>query len=215
MIQTRSVPTKATSYQFLSAQADELRAVQLPTGPVTVQAADEINNIPGRCYVPTTWGTAILNEGDWFVLFENGIVSAYTSAQHFLMLEEDVAIPEELPVEPVPDELLMEEPALFSRASVMSVRFDPTVDGGSVSEAPRELPVLRFIAGEPGSEEMFANYTNRYRLDYTVTLLPHVSDDPTPTLFEVDVTATGRVVARFSQGDEVVGYADGRMEVVG
>ena len=79
----------ADAYQFLKETEDQLVGLVLQTGPVTVQKEDELNRIPGRCYVPTIWGAAVLEYGDWFVVYDVGIVSVHTDAQFRLLFEFD------------------------------------------------------------------------------------------------------------------------------
>ena len=79
----------ADAYQFLKETEDQLAGLVLQTGPVTVQRADELNRIPGRCYVPTIWGAAVLEYGDWFVVYDIGVVSAFNDAQFRLLFEFD------------------------------------------------------------------------------------------------------------------------------
>ena len=79
----------ADAYQFLKETEDQLAGLMLQTGSVTVQKADELNRIPGRCYVPTIWGAAVLEYGDWFVVYDIGVVSAFNDAQFRLLFEFD------------------------------------------------------------------------------------------------------------------------------
>ena len=92
----------ADAYQFLKETEDQLAGLVLQTGPVTVQKEDELNRIPGRCYVPTIWGAAVLEYGDWFVVYDIGVVSAFNDAQFRLLFEfDDSATLFETSLEPI------------------------------------------------------------------------------------------------------------------
>lgn len=233
MIRVTAHPQGATAYQFLEETAAGLDRLQLPTGPVTVQMPDSINRIPGRCYVPTVWGAAVLELGDWFVVFDVGVVAAYPAEQFSLLFAQAV----EEPVEP-PEMLEEETPEGAARVSLLAS--EPSIpesylgkyvmqtpnSGESIKESlsrvssrmedealPKAVavPVLRFMAGiaQHTQEINIHEYFDRYRLDYSFETLTEGTVDA----FRFVVNATGREVVRFRRGEVVVGYPDGTVEV--
>lgn len=207
MIPVQTKPQMATAYQYLPETAAGMNGLQLPSGPVTVQLADEMNRIEGRCYVPTSWGTAILSPGDWIVAYEVGIVVAVTAEQfpHLFELRTEgmLDIPElGTPVESKEVTLEMELQAVGEQQLRMSA--EPL--------GPR--PVLRIRATEDSGSWLpsFEAYCNRNRLDYS---LHNVSENRDISAdFRIVLNATGREVVQFRMGDLLDCYADGRIERV-
>lgn len=235
MIQVNAIPQGATAYQFLPETAEMLDKLPLPTGPVTVQMPDEINRIQGRCYVPTAWGAAILEFGDWFVVFDVGVVAAYTEAQFPVLF---APVLDEPPVEE--GVLLSFDPAYSSKMStvVATDDFSGVLENSGesirdtmsrmsalieVPEAelrakatlptPARVPVFRQRFGsEDEGGTAFQDYCDRYRLDYSLQSL--MSTEPfLPSTLRVVVNATDRVIVELQDGEVLVGYADGHMEV--
>ena len=68
-IRVDAIAQPARALQYLPETEALLKDLVLPTGKVTVQLADEMNRVPNRCYVPTTWGSAVLEYGDWVVVY--------------------------------------------------------------------------------------------------------------------------------------------------
>lgn len=130
---------EATSIQFNETTAEALNQRAIPTGNITVQREDTLNNIEPRCYVPTTWGTSILKYGDWVVIYAPGIVVTLTNAQHALLFEENRDNQLDFPVE------------------ATTVAADQTV-----------IPALMLRMDDPRSEELFREFLNQYRLDYVL-----------------------------------------------
>lgn len=234
MIQVNAIPQGATAYQFLPETAEMLNKLPLPTGPVTVQMPDEINRIQGRCYVPTAWGAAILEFGDWFVVFDVGVVAAYTEAQFPVLF---APVLDEPPVEE--GVLLGLDPAYSSKMStvVATDGFSGVLENSGESirdtmsrmSAPIEIPEaeLRATATLPTPARVpvfrqrfegddwgvaFPDYCDRYRLDYSLQSLVNKASF-LPSTIRVVVNATDRVVVELREGEVLVGYADGHMEV--
>ena len=217
----------ADAYQFLKETEEQLAGLILQTGPVTVQKEDELNRIPGRCYVPTIWGATVLEYGDWFVVYDVGIVSAYTDAQFRLLFEfDDSATLFEVSEEP---ELEAEQVAEARRGT--SLRDD--VEALSLEGVDRHLdalvaekveaplpmpemaPALRFRAMNDGANWLpaFQAFCDRYRLDYVI----EATEDFRIGMhdFQVKVNATGAEIIKFSLGDLIDCYPDGQMVLVG
>ena len=217
----------ADAYQFLKETEDQLAGLVLQTGPVTVQKEDELNRIPGRCYVPTIWGAAVLEYGDWFVVYDVGIVSAHTDAQFRLLFEfDDSATLFEVSEEP---ELEAEQVAEARRGT--SLRDD--VEALSLEGVDRHLdalviekveaplpmpemaPALRFRAMNDGANWLpaFQAFCDRYRLDYVIESTGDTRVDAPD--FRIGVNATGAEIIKFSLGDLIDCYPDGQMVLVG
>ena len=217
----------ADAYQFLKETEEQLAGLILQTGPVTVQKEDELNRIPGRCYVPTIWGAAVLEYGDWFVVYDVGIVSAHTDAQFRLLFEfDDSATLFEVSEEP---ELEAEQVAETRRGT--SLRDD--VEALSLEGVDRHLdalvaekveaplpmpemaPALRFRAMSDGASWLpaFQAFCDRYRLDYVIESTEGIRVDAPD--FRVGVNATGAEIIKFSLGDLIDCYPDGRLVLVG
>ena len=231
MIQVNAIPQGATAYQFLPETAEMLNKLPLPTGPVTVQMPDEINRIQGRCYVPTAWGAAILEFGDWFVVFDVGMVAAYTEAQFPVLFAPVLDEPAPEP-EPAPDAWLDPlRPLMMSRMGVEAPNAGESIRDTmsrmsaliEVPEAelrakatlptPARVPVFRQRFGsEDEGGTAFQDYCDRYRLYYSLQSL--MSTEPfLPSRLRVVVNATDRVIVELQDGEVLVGYADGHMEV--
>ena len=217
----------ADAYQFLKETEEQLAGLILQTGPVTVQKEDELNRIPGRCYVPTIWGAAVLEYGDWFVVYDVGIVSAHTDAQFRLLFEfDDSATLFEVSEEP---ELEAEQVAEARRGT--SLRDDVealSLEGvdrhldalvaekvGAPLPMPEMAPALRFRAMNDGANWLpaFQAFCDRYRLDYVI----EATEDFRIGMydFQVKVNATGAEIIKFSLGDLIDCYPDGQMVLVG
>ena len=217
----------ADAYQFLKETEEQLAGLILQTGPVTVQKEDELNRIPGRCYVPTIWGATVLEYGDWFVVYDVGIVSAYTDAQFRLLFEfDDSATLFEVSEEP---ELEAEQVAEARRGT--SLRDDVealSLEGvdrhldalvaekvGAPLPMPEMAPALRFRAMNDGANWLpaFQAFCDRYRLDYVI----EATEDFRIGMhdFQVKVNATGAEIIKFSLGDLIDCYPDGQMVLVG
>ena len=217
----------ADAYQFLKETEEQLAGLVLQTGPVTVQQENELNRTPGRCYVPTTWGAAVLEYTDWFVVYDIGVVSAYTDQQFRLLFEfDDSATLFEVSEEP---ELEAEQVAEARRG--MSLRDD--VEALSLEGVDRHLdalvaekveaplpmpemaPALRFRAMNDGANWLpaFQAFCDRYRLDYVI----EATEDFRIGMhdFQVKVNATGAEIIKFSLGDLIDCYPDGQMVLVG
>lgn len=216
MIRTEAYTQPATSYQFLPENIESLRALTLPTGVVTVQAGDELNRVEGRCYVPTSWGTSILSEGDWIVVYDVGVVSTFTNAQHFLLFRQldDMLFEVEAPVveeEVVPMARMSRQTFVAALDTELSKEAaqERTVESAPI---PETLPVIKFRVTEDSSSWMpsFQAYCERYRLDYSINV-ENVPGDR-EHLYEIKVNATGRRVIIFGVDDVLAGYSDGRME---
>lgn len=219
----------ADAYQFLKETEDQLAGLVLQAGPVTVQKEDELNRIPGRCYVPTIWGAAVLEYGDWFVVYDVGIVSAYTDAQFRLLFEFDdsatlfeVAEETELEAKQVAEARrgtsLREGVELMSAKAEGEMQLD-LVEIAEKVEAPLPMPemapALRFRAMNDGANWLpaFQAFCDRYRLDYVI----EATEDFRIGMhdFQVKVNATGAEIIKFSLGDLIDCYPDGQMVLVG
>lgn len=213
----------ADAYQFLKETEDQIAGLVLQTGPVTVQKEDELNRIPGRCYVPTIWGAAVLEYGDWFVVYDVGIVSAHTDAQFRLLFEfDDSATLFEASEEP---ELEAEQVAEARRGT--SLRddvealsregVDRHLDAlvaekvGAPLPMPEMAPALRFRAMNDGANWLpaFQAFCDRYRLDYVIEATEDFRIGTHD--FRVKVNATGAEIVAFSLGDLIDCYPDGRL----
>ena len=214
----------ADAYQFLKETEEQLAGLVLQTGQVTVQKEDELNRIPGRCYVPTIWGAAVLEYGDWFVVYDVGIVSAHTDAQFRLLFEfDDSATLFEVAEEP---ELEAEQVAEARRGTslrddveLMSAKVEGVVALDLVEQAeelpmPEMAPALRVRAMSDGATWLpsFQAYCDRYRLDYVIEAeaAPRGGEPD----FRVKVGATGREVVSFGLGELLDCYPDGRIVAV-
>lgn len=218
MIPVEALPQPATAYQFLESTALDLSKLVLPTGPVTVQFSDALNGTQGRCYVMTTWGTATLNEGDWIILYDIGLVVTVTQAQFPLLYEMrddgalfslDAATPDVTVVRQRP--MTMDDVDRHL-SSLVAEKTGIVLDQGLPQ--PEEAPVLKFRGLSDGHSwlPLFEDYCTRHRLDYSLVAESSPLDSHD---FRVVVNATGREVVRFNVGDLVVGYPSGRMELVG
>ena len=216
----------ADAYQFLKETEEQLAGLILQTGPVTVQREDELNRTPGRCYVPTTWGAAVLEYTDWFVVYDIGVVSAYTDQQFRLLFEfDDSATLFEV----------AEEPELEGAQVAEARRVAPLRDGvealslegvdrhldalvaekvGAPLPMPEMAPALRFRAMNDGANWLpaFQAFCDRYRLDYVIEAetAPRGGEPD----FRVKVGATGREVVSFGLGELLDCYPDGRVVTV-
>lgn len=213
----------ADAYQFLKETEEQLAGIVLQTGPVTVQQENELNRTPGRCYVPTTWGAAVLEYTDWFVVYDIGVVSAYTDQQFRLLFEfDDSATLFEVSEEP---ELEAEQVAEARRGT--SLRDDVealSLEGvdrhldalvaekvGASLPMPEMAPALRFRAMNDGANWLpaFQAFCDRYRLDYVIEATEGFRIGTHD--FRIRVNATGAEVIAFSLGDLVDCYPDGRL----
>ena len=61
-------------WQYDPANTSELTTLDLPTGRITVQDANPMTKATARAYVPTAFGTHILDPGDWVLWHESGYV---------------------------------------------------------------------------------------------------------------------------------------------
>ena len=217
----------ADAYQFLKETEDQLAGLVLQTGPVTVQKADELNRIPGRCYVPTIWGAAVLEYGDWFVVYDIGVVSAFNDAQFRLLFEFD----DSATLFEVSEETELEAEQVAEARRGTSLRDD--VEALSLEGVDRHLdalvaekveaplpmpemaPALRFRAMNDGANWLpaFQAFCDRYRLDYVI----EATEDFRIGMhdFQVKVNATGAEIIKFSLGDLIDCYPDGQMVLVG
>lgn len=206
MIRVRAYAQGGTAYQYLPETAESLKGLETPAGPITVQFANELNRTPGRCYVPTTWGSAVLEEGDWFVVYDVGVVSAFTKAQFSLLFEADYSDSGD---------------TLFSlnklESGVMQEPLFSDVEE-AVPTVPTEevVPVFKATVLSDGSSWLpaFERYCMQYRLDFVI-----LSEDgiaPTRSIeFRIVANATGREVLRFEVGDTILGYSNGEMGKAG
>ena len=217
----------ADAYQFLKETEEQLAGLMLQTGPVTVQKADELNRIPGRCYVPTIWGAAVLEYGDWFVVYDIGVVSAFNDAQFRLLFEFD----DSATLFEVSEETELEAEQVAEARRGTSLRDD--VEALSLEGVDRHLdalvaekveaplpmpemaPALRFRAMNDGANWLpaFQAFCDRYRLDYVI----EATEDFRIGMhdFQVKVNATGAEIIKFSLGDLIDCYPDGQMVLVG
>ena len=215
----------ADAYQFLKETEDQLAGLVLQTGPVTVQRESELNRTPGRCYVPTTWGAAVLEYTDWFVVYDIGVVSAYTDQQFRLLFEfDDSATLFEVSEEP---ELEAEQVAEARRGmslrkgvELMSAKVEGAMQLDLVEIAekveaplpmPEMAPALRFRAMNDGANWLpaFQAFCDRYRLDYVIEATEDFRIGMND--FRVKVNATGAEIVAFSLGDLIDCYPDGRL----
>lgn len=218
----------ADAYQFLKETEEQLAGLVLQTGPVTVQREDQLNRIPGRCYVPTTWGAAVLEYGDWFVVYDIGVVSAFNDAQFRLLFEfDDSATLFEVIEEPEPEPELegmqvaeaRRGTSLRDGVELMSAKVEGAIALDLVEQAealpmPEMAPALRFRAMSDGATWLpsFQAFCDRYRLDYVVEAetAPRGGEPD----FRVKVGATGREVVSFGLGELLDCYPDGRVVTV-
>ena len=217
----------ADAYQFLKETEEQLAGIVLQTGPVTVQQENELNRTPGRCYVPTTWGAAVLEYTDWFVVYDIGVVSAYTDQQFRLLFEfDDSATLFEASEEP---ELKAEQVAEARRGTslrkgveLMSAKAEGEMQLDLVEIAeelptpaklptPEMAPALRFRAMNDGANWLpaFQAFCDRYRLDYVIEATEDFRIGTHD--FRVKVNATGAEIVAFSLGDLIDCYPDGRL----
>ena len=211
----------ADAYQFLKETEDQLAGLNLQTGPVTVQREDELNRIPGRCYVPTTWGAAVLEYGDWFVVYDIGVVSAFNDAQFRLLFEfDDSATLFEVAEEPKLKGVQVAEArrgtSLRDDVELMSAKVEGAIALDLVEQAeklpmPEMAPALRFRAMSDGANWLpaFQAFCDRYRLDYVIESTGDTRVDAPD--FRIRVNATGAEVTAFSLGDLIDCYPDGRL----
>ncbi len=214
----------ADAYQFLKETEDQLAGLMLQTGPVTVQKADELNRIPGRCYVPTIWGAAVLEYGDWFVVYDIGVVSAFNDAQFRLLFEFDDSatlfkIAEEPELEGVQVAEARRGTSLRDDVELMSAKVEGVIALDLVEQAeklpmPEMAPALRFRAMSDGATWLpsFQAYCDRYRLDYVIEA--ETAPRGGQPDFRVKVGATGREVVSFGLGELLDCYPDGRVVAV-
>lgn len=217
----------ADAYQFLKETEEQLAGLILQTGPVTVQQENELNRTPGRCYVPTTWGAAVLEYTDWFVVYDIGVVSAYTDQQFRLLFEFD----DSATLFEVSEEVELEAKQVAEARRGTSLRDD--VEALSLEGVDRHLdalvaekveaplpmpemaPALRFRAMNDGANWLpaFQAFCDRYRLDYVI----EATEDFRIGMhdFQVKVNATGAEIIKFSLGDLIDCYPDGQMVLVG
>ena len=221
----------ADAYQFLKETEDQLAGLVLQTGPVTVQKEDELNRIPGRCYVPTIWGAAVLEYGDWFVVYDVGIVSAHTDAQFRLLFEFDDSatlfeVSEEVELEAEQVAEARRGTSLRDDVKQMSAKVEGEIQLDLVEIAeelpmpaklpmPEMAPALRFRAMSDGASWLpaFQAFCDRYRLDYVIESTEDIRVDAPD--FRVGVNATGAEIIKFSLGDLIDCYPDGQMVLVG
>ena len=211
----------ADAYQFLKETEDQLAGLMLQTGPVTVQKADELNRIPGRCYVPTIWGAAVLEYGDWFVVYDIGVVSAFNDAQFRLLFEfDDSATLFEIAKEPelkgVQVAKARRGTSLRDGVELMSAKVEGAIALDLVEQAeklpmPEMAPALRFRAMSDGATWLpaFQAFCDRYRLDYVIEATEDFRIGTHD--FRVKVNATGAEAIAFSLGDLIDCYPDGRL----
>ena len=217
----------ADAYQFLKETEDQLAGLVLQTGPVTVQKEDELNRIPGRCYVPTIWGAAVLEYGDWFVVYDVGIVSAHTDAQFRLLFEFDDSatlfeVSEEVELEAEQVAEARRGTSLRDDVKQMSAKVEGEIQLDLVEIAeelpmpaklpmPEMAPALRFRAMSDGASWLpaFQAFCDRYRLDYVIESTEDIRVDAPD--FRVGVNATGAEIIKFSLGDLIDCYPDGRL----
>ena len=225
MIKVEGLAQPGLAYQYTAATADTLKGLSVPTGQVTIQQADEMNRTPGRCYVPTTWGTAILEEGDWFVVYDLGIVSAFTGPQFEVLFsvkhDEELAPPAEEPAED--SELSGAEVEVLAsmEAKARSLTFKQAASVAPVAMASTvplptgvAKPVLRFRVMSDGAQWLpsFEAYCVNYRHDYVV--LSEENPRGGDVDFRVLRNATGAEVLAFGLGELIDCFADGRLEIV-
>lgn len=215
----------ADAYQFLKETEDQLAGLVLQTGPVTVQRENELNRTPGRCYVPTTWGAAVLEYNDWFVVYDIGVVVAFTDQQFRLLFEFDDSatlfeVSEEVELEAEQVAEARRVAPLRAEAELMSAKVGGEIQLDLVEIAeklpmPEMAPALRFRAMSDGANWLpaFQAFCDRYRLDYVIEPTEDIRVDAPD--FRVKVNATGAEAIAFSLGDLIDCYPDGRLVLVG
>lgn len=213
----------ADAYQFLKETEEQLAGLLLQTGPVTVQKEDELNRIPGRCYVPTTWGAAVLEYTDWFVVYDIGVVIALTDQQFRLLFEFDDSatlfeVSEETELEGKQVAEARRGTSLRDGVEALSLEgVDRHLDAlvaekvGASLPMPEMAPALRFRAMSDGATWLpaFQAFCDRYRLDYVIESTGDTRVDAPD--FRIGVNATGAEVIVFSLGDLIDCYPDGRL----
>lgn len=213
----------ADAYQFLKETEDQLAGLVLQTGPVTVQQENELNRTPGRCYVPTTWGAAVLEYTDWFVVYDIGVVSAYTDQQFRLLFEFDDSatlfeVSEEVELEAEQVAEARRGTSLRDDVEALSLEgVDRHLDAlvaekvGAPLPMPEMAPALRFRAMNDGANWLpaFQAFCDRYRLDYVIEATEDFRIGTHD--FRVKVNATGAEIVAFSLGDLIDCYPDGRL----
>lgn len=213
----------ADAYQFLKETEEQLAGLLLQTGPVTVQKEDELNRIPGRCYVPTTWGAAVLEYTDWFVVYDIGVVIALTDQQFRLLFEFDDSatlfeVSEETELEGKQVAEARRGTSLRDGVEALSLEgVDRHLDAlvaekvGASLPMPEMAPALRFRAMSDGATWLpaFQAFCDRYRLDYVIESTGDTRVDAPD--FRIGVNATGAEVIAFSLGDLIDCYPDGRL----
>lgn len=217
----------ADAYQFLKETEEQLAGLMLQTGPVMVQRENALNRMPGRCYVPTTWGTAVLDYTDWFVVYDIGVVSAFTDQQFRLLFEfDDSATLFETSEEPELEAVHVAEARrgtpLRDDVKLMSAKAEGEIQLGLVAIAeelpspaklpmPEMAPALRFRVMSDGASWLpaFQAFCDRYRLDYVIESTEDTCVDAPD--FRVKVNATGAEAIAFSLGDLIDCYPDGRL----
>lgn len=223
-IRVDAIAQPARALQYLPATEALLKDRMLPTGKVTVQLADEMNRVPNRCYVPTTWGSAVLEYGDWVVVYDSGIVLAATATQFSLLFEfNDNAtlfeVAEEPELEGVQVAKARRGTSLRDDVELMSAKVEGVIALDLVEQAeklqmPEMAPALRFRALSDGATWLpsFQAYCDRYRLDYVLEAeaAPRGGEPD----FRVKVGATGREVVSFGLGELLDCYPDGRVVAV-
>ena len=221
----RGLARPADAYQFLKETEDQLAGLVLQTGPVTVQKEDELNRIPGRCYVPTIWGAAVLEYGDWFVVYDIGVVSAFNDAQFRLLFEFDDSatlfeVSEEVELEAEQVAEARRGTSLRDNVEQMLAKVEGAMQLDLVEIAeklpmPERAPALRFRAMNDGANWLpaFQAFCDRYRLDYVIEATEDFRIGTHD--FQVKVNATGAEIIKFSLGDLIDCYPDGQMVLVG
>lgn len=217
----------ADAYQFLKETEEQLAGLVLQTGPVTVQRENELNRTPGRCYVPTTWGAAVLEYTDWFVVYDIGVVSAFTDQQFRLLFEFDdsatlVEASEEPELEavqvaearrgtPLRDDVKLMSATVEGEIQLDLVEIAEELPSPAKLPMPEMAPALRFRAMSDGASWLpaFQAFCDRYRLDYVIEPTEDIRVDAPD--FRVKVNATGTEAIAFSLGDLIDCYPDGRL----
>lgn len=213
----------ADAYQFLKETEEQLAGLLLQTGPVTVQRENELNRTPGRCYVPTTWGAAVLEYTDWFVVYDIGVVIALTDQQFRLLFEFDDSatlfeVSEETELEGKQVAEARRGTSLRDGVEALSLEgVDRHLDAlvaekvGASLPMPEMAPALRFRAMSDGATWLpaFQAFCDRYRLDYVIESTGDTRVDAPD--FRIGVNATGAEVIVFSLGDLIDCYPDGRL----
>lgn len=213
----------ADAYQFLKETEEQLAGIVLQTGPVTVQQENELNRTPGRCYVPTTWGAAVLEYTDWFVVYDIGVVVALTDQQFRLLFEFDDSatlfeVSEEVELEAEQVAEARRGTSLRDDVEALSLEgVDRHLDAlvaekvGAPLPMPEVAPALRFRAMNDGANWLpaFQAFCDRYRLDYVIEATEDFRIGTHD--FRVKVNATGAEIVAFSLGDLIDCYPDGRL----